>query len=527
MQKTRIRKVSIPSPTSRVSRLARGVLSSVVLASTVTGCADADSITSEGAPLEEEVDETPSSLHWTSCPKGFQERCARLDVPLNRRAKDSEHIEVMISKRAAKRKVPEAQLWLLMGGPGNSADLFEYQGTLDKFALALPGVDIYTIEHRGVGESTKLECPNGDPSTPQEIEACVSALNEQYDGQLTAFSTTEAAQDVEYALSLTRNEEIPQFLYGVSYGTYLAQRYLTLYPDGVAGVILDSVVLPSQKLNAYDSQTDVIAQRIAALCAKDSACSEKLGADPWSVVEDVVARVEQGHCPEAGVQDFLGPALAAYLTVIDLREVVLPLIYRLDRCEPDDAIAMQNSLAYLETTAPDVSRTGNVLRMNVVVSELWDHGASEAEMLGACDGATLCPGVGPLVAPFVRSWPTYTDPLTGQWPRTNTPILTMNGNLDAQTPIEMAVQIQEHYDGKYQYFVEFEEGPHGLVDWTPVTDPEAPTCGAQVVADFVTDPRQRPNTGCLEAMVGMDVVGNSQKATAILGMTDMWENEAK
>ncbi len=230
MHKTRTRNVfTYDSPPYHRWRLARVALSSAVLASSVAACADSDpidgdSIDGDRAPVEEEVDDTPSPLRWTSCPTGFEERCARIEVPLNRQLEDSERIEVQISKRAAKGK-PEAQLWLLMGGPGNSADLFEYLGTLDKFAKALPGVDIYTIEHRGVGESTKLECPNGDPTTSQEIEACVSAINDQYHGQLAAFSTTEAARDVEYALSLTRDERIPQFLYGVSYGTYLAQRY--------------------------------------------------------------------------------------------------------------------------------------------------------------------------------------------------------------------------------------------------------------------------------------------------------------
>jgi pimeloyl-ACP methyl ester carboxylesterase len=501
--------------------VALGPLLSLAL---TVGCA-ATAPQRDGEALDVDTNPEPATaLRWGSCPEGFEDRCLRLSVPLSREVQDSEDIEVTISKRGAANGRADTQIWLMMGGPGNSADLFKHMGMLDEFAKAIPGADIYTIEHRGVGESTKLVCPEGDPATANEIEACVQALNERYEDQLGSFSTTEAARDVEYALSLTRDEGLPQFLYGVSYGTFLAQRYLQLYPEGVAGVILDSVVLPSQKLNGYDGQTDTVARRIAEICANDPVCSSKLGEDPWSVVENVVQRVEQGHCPEAGVGDLISPILAAYLTVIDLREVVLPLVYRLDRCTQDDVAAMQNSLEYMEATTPDLSRNGNVVRMNILVSELWEHSASEAETLGACNDATLCPGVGPMVLPFVQNWPSYEAPLAGQWSMAATPILTLNGNLDAQTPIETSSRIGEYYDKDYQYFVEFEDGPHGVVGGTPVKDPSAPTCGAQVVAEFLADPTSEPDAECLDSLVPLNVAGNPEKAMRILGTGDVWEN---
>lgn len=496
-----------------------------------------------GACTDSEPDapDDPPAVTWGACPAGFETECARVPVPLHWDDPDGEQIEILVSRRPAPVQPARAQLVLVTGGPGNSGYHFAGEGTLDDLAGVLPDTEVYVIEHRGVGYSTQLTCPaqqtdaspGGALVTADEIPACAQHLDGVYDGGLSGFSVSNAARDIRHVLRLARADGTRQFVFGVSYGTYLLQRFLRLFPDEVDGAILDSVASPEQKFNTYDVQADPVAQRMAERCAASPECADKLGADPWATIRDTIAALEQGHCAEAGLT---GPAVPGMLwTFLDppeLRDALFPLLYRLARCEPGDVAAAGNTLAYLQSmlsqTPAELQALDTLLiGLHLASSEFAARPFSADALLTACADAVFCPEVSAMMLPFFERWPTYDEPLVNTWAEPVTPILAFNGDMDAKTTIENASVLAEHLAGPHQNFYEFPDGPHYLLRTSTVATPGAPTCALQMMASFIADPSQPPDDSCLDDIVRFNPAGTPALAENVFGTADMWENPAE
>jgi pimeloyl-ACP methyl ester carboxylesterase len=482
----------------------------------------------------------PPAVIWGACPPGFVTECAHVPVPLDWEDPGGEQIEILVSRRPAPAQPARAQLWLVTGGPGNSAYHFAGEGTLDRLAGVLPDIDVYVVEHRGVGYSTQLTCPEqqadsspgGPEVTADEIPTCARYIDDAYGGGLASFSVSNAARDLRQALSLGREDGKRQFVYGVSYGTFLVQRFLRLFPDEVDGAVLDSVAIPGQTFTVYDGQADPVARRLADRCAASPVCAEKLGADPWARIRDIVDSLEQGHCAAAGLTgEAVSSALWTFLDPPDLREALFPLLYRLERCEPGDIAAAGHALAYLQAplsqTPAELQALDTLLvGLHLASSEFVQRPVATDELLAACDEATFCPGVSAMMIPYFEQWPTYDEPLVNAWPAPATPILAFNGDMDVKTTIETASRLADHLSGPHQNFYEFPDGPHYLLLTSTVETPGAPTCALQMMVDFIDDPTQPPDDGCLDDLVLFDPEGTPALAEQIFGTTDMWENPA-
>jgi pimeloyl-ACP methyl ester carboxylesterase len=484
--------------------------------------------------------DAPPGLTWSDCPAGFASECARMPVPLDWDDPGGERIEVLVSRRPAPAPPARTQLWLVTGGPGNSAYHFAGEGILDQLADALPDAEVYVVEHRGVGYSTQLTCPEqqaeaspGGPGiTADEIPACAEHIDGVYDGGLAEFSVSNAARDIRQAMSLAREQGQRQFLYGVSYGSYLVQRFLRLFPDQLDGAILDSVTIPEQDLTEYDLQADPVAMRMAERCAASPVCAEKLGADPWATIRDTIDALEQGHCAESGLTgEGVSTMLWTFLDPPELRAVLFPLLYRLARCEPGDVAAAGEALTYLQAglwpfPAELQALDTLLLGLHLATTELVQRPFSRDALLAACDDVTFCAGVAAVALPFFERWPTYEEPLAGAWPAPETPILAFNGDMDVKTTIETSSRLAEHLDGPHQNFYELPDGPHYLLLTSAVKTPGAPTCALQMMVAFIADPTRPPDDACLDDLVPFDPAGTPALAEQIFGTTDLWENPA-
>jgi len=127
--------------------------------------------------------------------------CATLSVPLDWEDPGGEQIEVFV-KRILSVEVPTTAVWYLPGGPGQPGG-----PNLSSFAFPqqfAPGIDIYTVDHRGTGNSTRLNCPSAESaSSPSmafieqsERDGCVEELVEEWGDDLRHFNGIAAAQDV-------------------------------------------------------------------------------------------------------------------------------------------------------------------------------------------------------------------------------------------------------------------------------------------------------------------------------------------
>lgn len=468
-------------------------------------------------------------LVWGDCPPFFQKECATVTVPLSYDEPDGKSISVLVARRLS--GVPDApQLWLLEGGPGGSGgDFFAF---IDTLVETLPGVDIYTLDHRGVGQSTRLGCKGEDSPSGLGIsgwQQCANDLTATWGDGLAGFNTSNAAHDLARLIDRTRAPGQRVFVYGVSYGTYWTMRYLQLHPDQPTAVILDSIVSPGEQLlSRFDSQYDPVAKEYLELCKADALCSSKLGPDPWARLQDLYTKIDGGHCSQLGVtRPILRRVLASLLQRWGGRAYALALAYRLDRCDTGDVAAIATLFNVLYGKTPEYHGFSAALQLNISFSELWEKPAPTAAELQAMDDAALfSPDFNGYYGPVFDFWPRYdAGPITTAWPSAKVPVLVLNGTLDPQTPYALAKLSGPHFSAPHQTFVTVPNSPHGVVFQSPTGDPDNIQCGQRILTSFVQDPEAPPDTSCIASMLPVTFTGDATTQT-LLGTSDLWENEA-
>jgi pimeloyl-ACP methyl ester carboxylesterase len=488
-----------------------------------------------GAPS---ANATGEPLARRPCPPNFGalDTCSTLRVPLDWDAPDARQISVFFGKKSAVGEAT-AQLWLLQGGPGGSGAIFAAGGHVDRLHEALPGVDIYVLEHRGVGESTRLGCSDqeaddsdeGSGVTGRELAGCLDALRAEWGEGLRHFSSSAAARDLAAATDAERAPGVGLFVYGVSYGTYWAIQYLRERPADASGVILDSVATPGvQFFTDFALQYDPVAERLAGLCAADALCRAKMGDDAYGAARAIVARVDAGHCfGDAAAPGAIRALLAEVLQTGGANALVFPLLYRLDRCDQADRDALDTFFSLLlggpAGAALGPGADSFALRHTIGFSELWSASPTEAEYDARCAEAAFCtPGDFDL---FAR-WPRYEPPATvHELPATEVPVLALNGELDPQTPIEKAERIGAMLQGPAQTFVRLPFGTHFVLANSPVRTVGAPPCGFQLVTSFVSAPTMPPDRACLDDLAAPSFDAPPEVAQSLFGTPDLWENE--
>jgi pimeloyl-ACP methyl ester carboxylesterase len=139
--------------------------------------------------------------------------------------------------------------------------------------------DILLVDQRGTGESSRMDCPvdddlvEGQYATELTIEYTNACL-EQLPHDPRFFTTSVAVTDLEAVRKALGYPSLN--LYGVSYGTRVAQHFARRYPESTRTVVLDGVVPPQISLGpeiATESQKAI--DKILARCAGDDECNER------------------------------------------------------------------------------------------------------------------------------------------------------------------------------------------------------------------------------------------------------------
>lgn len=199
-------------------------------------------------------------------------RCATFRVAENPEAPDGRQIELFVARIPALAPEPEADaVTLINGGPGASSVAL-YVDLEPVFAALRQRRDIVVLDQRGTGRSAPLECGNLEDATyefdPDLIRRATAQCLEDISGDPRYYTTSMAVEDLE-ALRRALGYETWN-LYGVSYGTRVAQHYLRRYPDAVRTVTLDGVVPPGLALgpdvaiNAQRTLDDIVRRCAAA-----------------------------------------------------------------------------------------------------------------------------------------------------------------------------------------------------------------------------------------------------------------------
>lgn len=445
--------------------------------------------------------------------------CATIDVPLDWEDPGSERITYFVRRIPSQTQPARGQAWLLVGGPGISGA--GILGAAPVFASA--GWDVYVPDYRGVGASTPLACEGSDPQTV--TGSCLEELASRWGDGLRHFSTTGAAMDMGKTIEALRREGEEVLVFGGSYGTFLGNRYLHLFPGQADGAIFGGICPPSGCSLRGARNLERAAKKVFEACKADDDCRGRLGDDPWSGLEELYARMGAGHCDrfgETGASTVLSWIL--YVTMGDrvLSPAGLAAVYRMDRCEEADVTALRAFGRAVGLTGFDdshgVPSRSEYLYRQVVLSEFWEPGLAPEDLLREERSLLLSVGEADRMVAMKEAWPwpRYSTPDSLlDWAPSTSPMLLMNGEIDPRTPVWDLQGMREAWSDPLQRFVELPFSGHGSHNGP---------CGVSLMKSFARDPEAPLDLSCVEALRGPDLEGSTQLARQTMGADDLWEN---
>ena len=189
-----------------------------------------------------------------------QFQCGKISVPENPKQPDGKQIDIHFAiLPAIKNTHPDEALLAIAGGPGQSA--IENAAGFDRMLTKVRQQrDILLIDQRGTGQSNILSCDDGDLNALNinEDDLDMLAITEEclagIDADVTQYGSNTALKDFEAVREFLGYTKL--HLYGISYGSRMAQLYMRHYPEALATVTLDGVVPMQQSVVAIGSSIE-------------------------------------------------------------------------------------------------------------------------------------------------------------------------------------------------------------------------------------------------------------------------------
>ncbi|MCG9729090.1 alpha/beta hydrolase [Shewanella sp. Isolate13] len=227
-----------------------------------------------------------------------QMQCGLILVPENYAKPDGKQIEIhYVVMPAIKPSDKVEALLAIAGGPGQSA-IENAQGFDRMLSKVRQTQDVILIDQRGTGQSNQLQCigdgfdsalavNESDFDTQLETQKCLDTL----DADVTQYGSLSALKDFEAVRQHLGYQKL--HLYGVSYGTRMAQLYMRHYPQSLATVTLDGVIPMQQSVLAIGNAIARAFDLLIEDCANNRLCH---GQFPQlrSDLEKVDAELTQG-----------------------------------------------------------------------------------------------------------------------------------------------------------------------------------------------------------------------------------------
>jgi pimeloyl-ACP methyl ester carboxylesterase len=437
-----------------------------------------------------------------ACSQGDSTQCATLTVPLDRSgAVPGTTPLFVVRERAGHPRRPP--IVLVTGGPGQAgSDLIGNATAGGPFAPNTLHRDVIAFDPRGTGRSGLLRCPPFERAksflATDAAAGCWSSLG----ARRYAYTSRSVADDIDAIRQAVGAPKIA--LYGISYGTSIAQTYARAYPQNVDRVILDSSVDPGGGDMLYGPTFAATSRVLRALCA-GSRC-RGVTADPVADFAALVRALPAAGLPGKFVGDDGRPHAIA-LTRFDLIDLLLDGDFSPDLRGGLPA-AVHSAVA--GDTAPIMRLLRRALRADVsdfihpsslsiadYAATVCEEGpfpwtrtagpderrAQVAAAVAAIPPASLLPWdpASALASDFVATclrWPATPQPpdLGGAYP--DVPVLVLSGEDDTRTPLEGARGVAAHYP--HAILRTFPHSGHDVVD-----GPAGPDCAWADVRSFL------------------------------------------
>ncbi|MFI9320799.1 alpha/beta fold hydrolase [Kitasatospora aureofaciens] len=209
--------------------------------------------------------------------------CGTVTVPLDHSGRTPGNLQLDVAV-TGNADAPKGDLLFLTGGPGQPGVPL-MRRIASKIAPVLKDYRLVMYDQRGTGERA-LQCPglqedmgSSDLAVPrkQSIADCATALGPN----ARFYSTADTVGDIDLLRQALGDHRLT--LDGVSYGTFVAERYALAHPAHVARLVLDSVV----PQGGYDPM-DLVALPATARVLRTACQATGCTTDP---AEDLAATV--------------------------------------------------------------------------------------------------------------------------------------------------------------------------------------------------------------------------------------------
>lgn len=493
------------------------LIAPLVFAAACTG-SDPDPDAGEGS--EDAAPSSSGQVEWGECdvdvPDGVDLECGTLTVPADRDDPDSGTVQLAFGVVRTDAEDPAATpVVYLSGGPG--------QGTLEAVPQAFGQLyaplatdrDLVLLDQRGTGLSEpSLACDEytswarstlGAGLSDEELEAqglqtleeCRQRLLEE-GVDLADYDSAASAADLEDLRLALGHEQWD--LYGISYGTRLAQTAVRDFPDGIRSVVLDA---------SYPVQADLYAETpgnavramdaLFAACAADTGCAAQYP-DLGQRFRRLVAALDAAPAPISVPDLTTGERIDEELDGAALAGFLFQSLYSTELLDflPETIAAAEagdfGTIALLlgaQTQQLDLIAIGQQLAVQ----------CQEEVPFGTPEQVAQAAAADPLVRSYFEASPT-TGPgiheLCAAWggeapdPAENAPVvsdvpaLVFAGELDPITPPRWGEDVVAGFSAGT--LVRFPSTGHGSLP--------SHACAAEITAAFLADPDEAPDTEC-------------------------------
>lgn len=485
------------------------------------------------------IEERLRELGGEDCDYANGFTCVTITVPLDHfNPANSETIDVVFAVAPATGERRGMYVQAFPGGPGGEGITY---ASRDYFpSSVLKNYDIVFFDQRGLGLSNPLSCEatyanyfvqylttddsigeeGYDTSDEQQtaiqnaksfVDGCIAEMGLD-PAKLKFFNTDQVAEDIESFRQAIGDDTF--MLYGVSYGTSVAQTYARAHSDHLSGLILDGTQDTTQSgdeiaFSQWEAFNTVLDEVFKA-CDADPDCSSEMGGSSQAAYDELAqklakAPIEYDYNVSSTKKEkrlftfnMLDYAVSYNLYGLNSRRELMSAI----------ASAKDGDISRLVTLFSDASNidlnTGKYFgddsfsdTMYYVVwcsDDAYYSGTSEERSAALMQESQKLNGLIPrldldvlplgLTCAFWPSAPTSPENLE-PLKAPGVPTFVLNATLDPATPFHEGKTVFENLDNGYHLYVE--GGVHGIYGW-------GYDCPDQYVNDFLingTLPEQR------------------------------------
>jgi pimeloyl-ACP methyl ester carboxylesterase len=177
------------------------------------------------------------------CPGSPGFTCSVLDVPLDRSGRHPGTLHLRVAA-ADNVHAPRGVLLVIAGGPGQPATPIVARYAAQALGAERHAYRIVAYDPRGTGAGAlacgALQASMGSSDLAPPPVAAVRACSRKIGARRQFYGTDDVVADIDALRRALGVDRIA--LDGISYGTYVGERYALAHPDHVSKLVLDSVV---------------------------------------------------------------------------------------------------------------------------------------------------------------------------------------------------------------------------------------------------------------------------------------------